>query len=564
MDPVLKLIAQARRRLAVQVIVDSVAVIAMIAASVAIVLVAMERVGEETFIPWTWVAPLLIVAVGIAVVVVWMRRRLTATSVAIEVDRRLGLHARCSTALQLHGNDDPFAKAAVADAVSVASSPQTRERLGRAFPIRPPKAWWISPVIILAAFLLSFVAPMGWIGEEEPQPITQAKVDVSVSLEALVQDIEAQPALKEEIGDILNELNNSKTSDADDLSADEVRRDAIRKVTDLNRRLQEITNGEQGKTLEALDRSLKRLDAIEEGPGKELSEALRAGDFKAAKKALEALQKQGAEMDEATQEMLQEQLAAMAKQLEAMAGQRKQLEDALEAAGLDADLANNPAALKQALANQKQLTESQRQQLQQMAQAQQASSQMMQQLSKSLSQCSQGGPSQNPGACAAGQGQLSAMEQLQQLVMQAQAASSSCASQCQSMGQGLSKQGMVQGLGQSPNGRGGGFGDSAPTPSRSRVENPGGQTNGGAVIARQFVPGEIIIGESTAAFRTAVAQSRQGYDEAISKEQVPRKYHDAVMHYFGELAKVTEATAQEPDSGAGEQETTDSGDQDGE
>ena len=76
-----------------------------------------DRLPAVPFVPWTWVWP---VAGGLALLAsaaVWMQRRADQLEVAIAVDDRLHLKERLSTALACVDRDDPFARAAIEDAV---------------------------------------------------------------------------------------------------------------------------------------------------------------------------------------------------------------------------------------------------------------------------------------------------------------------------------------------------------------------------------------------------------------------------------------------------------------
>ena len=52
----------------------------------------------------------------------------------------------------------------------------------------------------------------------------------------------------------------------------------------------------------------------------------------------------------------------------------------------------------------------------------------------------------------------------------------------------------------------------------------------------------MIVGESNAQIKAIAAVVSEGFDEAQADDQVPPKYWEAQMHYFGELKKRIEAT----------------------
>jgi chemotaxis protein histidine kinase CheA len=355
--------------------------------------------------------------------------------------------------------------------------------------------------------------------------------------------------------DLLGELTE-QGADPDALrSPDEIKRDAIKKVTEVNRRLDELLSGEKGKSAEALRQALSQLDTPKEGMAREFAEALAKGDFSSARQALEKMLEQLAEgnVPAEAQEQLAEQLQQLANQLQQLAQQQQQLQQALQQAGLDPQLANNPQALQQALKNNPNLNQQQVQQLQQLVQAQQAARQMCQglgQACQNMAQAMQGNQGQGMGQGLADQ--LNQMEQLQMMLQQAQAAANACAGMCQGLGQGLSEK---PGPGMGNRGVGeGGRAPRAPTPWGTQLRKADVTTDPeGEIIARMLIDGPEYIGESRKAARRIVTELLDGYDQAIAEELVPPQYKSAHQHYFGELKKRTEARlAEDKDAATGQ------------
>jgi hypothetical protein len=148
--------------------------------------------------------------------------------------------------------------------------------------------------------------------------------------------------------------------------------------------------------------------------------------------------------------------------------------------------------------------------------------------------------------------QLNDAEQLQQLLQQAQAAANACKGQCQGLGQNMGMgqcAGEKDGPGMGPRGRGsGGKAPIAPTPSATKVEKANIKTVQGDVIAKQLFEGPQIRGETKAKLVDVVAQSAKGFDEGLDEDQLPRQYHEAHQHYFGELEKMTKAVEADGES----------------
>ncbi len=543
----------------------SVANIAAIALGVLVVLLlVIERAGASTFLPWVWLGPLMVAAALLASLHVWSRRRRSELQVALEVDERLALREKLSTALHCSDRTDPFAQAAVEDAVTTARDPKVREKVKRYFSVPSPHRWWMSPLIVLLAVALWFVEPMNLFADEVPEDdaaLTDSKQRRDAAIEAIVEPIERSPELREELSDLLDDLAKP-TADTDALKTrEEVQRDAIKKLTDLNKRLDEILNGPKGKTAESMERTLEQLKVPKDGPAKELAEAMSKGDFKAAQEALAKLMEdaQNGKLNDEQKKQLAEQLADIAKQLQQLAQQQQQLEGALQQAGLNPQLAQNPQALQQAIQNNPNLNEQQKQQLQQMAQAQQAAQQMCQGLGQGMQQMAQGlmqGQMGQMGQAGQKMGeQLNQLEAMQQLLQQAQAAANACQGGAQGLGQGLAMQQAMQQWAQQQGGafgnRGQGAGGKAPiapTPSGTQMVKSPTQLGQGDIIARQFIDGPVFVGESHAQMRKVAGAISEGYDEAQSDEQVPPKYWEAHMHYFGELKQRVEAV-QRSDNG---------------
>ncbi len=122
-----------------------------------IVMIAVERVTAAPFWPWQWLGPALAVPALVVAAGMWSRRRRTSLQIAVEVDQRLDLREKISTALHVAGRDDPFARAAIEDAVSAARDPKTREQVRRRFAVESPARAWLTPLIAAVAVGVWFV-----------------------------------------------------------------------------------------------------------------------------------------------------------------------------------------------------------------------------------------------------------------------------------------------------------------------------------------------------------------------------------------------------------------------
>ncbi|MCH8164292.1 MAG: hypothetical protein IH889_01660, partial [Planctomycetes bacterium] len=90
----------------------------------------------------------------------------------------------------------------------------------------------------------------------------------------------------------------------------------------------------------------------------------------------------------------------------------------------------------------------------------------------------------------------------------------------------------------------------SPTPFGKKIVQARIKTTAGDIIARQFIDGPQIVGQSRAQLRQVAAAVDRGFDEALNDEQLPRKYHEAHMHYFGELKRLVEVVQDSRDESA--------------
>src|SRR5262249_13240427 len=200
---------------------------------------------------------------------------------------------------------------------------------------------------------------------------SQAK-DAQTKIEEMTKDLNVGDALKED----------TKAADKPEpKTPEEIRIDAIKKLSAVNDRLEQLREGDKGQQNDSVQESMKQLRAPA-GPLQEVAKELAKGNFQKASEEMEKLldKMKSGEMSEADQQKMAEQLKNLADQLNKIAEDHKSLEKALENAGLSKDLAKDPKTLEKALENAKNLTEEQKQQLMQQCQSKQSSSEMCKQL----------------------------------------------------------------------------------------------------------------------------------------------------------------------------------------
>ena len=552
MNEIRSLLTTARTRLETSALLDRLHRVAIVAAAIGLALMIADRLPAQAFVPWMWVAPALAGLAAVIGLLWWRQRRATEQHVAVVVDERLDLREKLSTALCVQGRDDAFAQAAIEDAVNVARDARTQELVRRRFKVEPPRLWWISPLLVLAAIMISFIDPLNLFAKDrvDQRQVQQAKLEAEQAVDAIVNTIKESPQLEKELSEMIGEMSKEGTDPNAPLKKPEdIKRDALKKATDIQKKLDEILNGEKGKTAEAMEQALSQLQEPEQdGDAKELADAMANGDFQKAEQAIKNMMAK-LEQGQLTPEQKQaaaEALDEIAKQLEELAKQQQQLEQALKQAGMDPNLANNPQAMQQAIQNAQNLNEQQKQELMQMAQAQQAAAQMCQGMAGACKNMAAGMNGQQgkagQGAQQAGQ-MLNDMEALKQLLQEARLAQGQCQGQCQGLGQGLAmKQGGA--FGQRGQGRGG-KAPIAPTPTGTKETKAEVNTVDGDIIAKTLFEGQQVRGESKAEIVKVIEQERKGFDEGQQDEATHRKYQEAQQHYFGELEKLTKALQEE-------------------
>jgi hypothetical protein len=356
-----------------------------------------------------WLIPLnpyiigasLLTAVTLGFIIRAATKRLSLLSVAGDIDARLGLRERVSSAMALSAASpgtvkttalsketplDPFVKTLLRDAA------KTVDKLPavRVYPWRAPRSWWQSAVILAITVALCFVPQLNWFVRQSDR--AQAKL-VQVEGNRLVElakkmEQEAQkhkdPALAQqakEIKRVGEKLNSGQIK----------KKDALKQLQRLKDKLQTQSQPPQGE---------KKLAG-------QLGEQL-AG--KQSTRDLGEMLKQG-KIDELSKQL--KQLAESAAQGKLSSAQQQQLKDMAQAIdeALKSDAAKSPdaAALKQNLEQLKQAINKDQQLQQALQDAMKGFEKAMGDLTQQLSQNNMSSQSQSLN-------QL--MQQMQQQIQQ--------------------------------------------------------------------------------------------------------------------------------------------------
>ena len=527
-------------------------------------------------------------------------RRHRELGAARVLDERAGLRESLSTALCVEKSEDSWAKAVVLSAEEKARG----LRVANAIPIEAPQRWYVPVFAALCVGIFWMSLPrydlLGYFAkrqetQDHAKEIVQVKAEVKAKEDKLAEMLaKAGVEVKKEEQD-----DASAGKPAGEINPDEIRRAAVKKLTDVNDRLNQLQTGERQQQLQSLQDQLKQLKQPGPGPLQELSRNLAKGDFAKAQQALAELQKklEDSSLSPQEKEQLKAQLDGLAKQLADKSAKQEDLKNMLQKAGLDKkaaeelakQAAKNPEAVKKALEQLKNMSPEQQKQMMESAMAMAKSMNQSESMSQSMNQMAQsmskeGMSKEGQQAMQQLSQQMSEMEQMSQESQSLAAAASEAKQQLKEMGGQCDKEGECEGCknggkckggncknggngmwraGDSSNpssgeGKGGGPGQGNGKNSpeqmaadyRTEKRKANSQTQGGPIIGTRLVYGEQVRGESAAEFASAVETAKGSAAEALEAMRVPREYQDAVKKYFGTLEKKADDAAAKPASDA--------------
>jgi len=504
-------------------------------------LFALTVITPATFWVFWAVAMVLILAL-------WLIRQPSRMQASLLLDERLMLHERFSTTLALEKMDDPFAAAA---------RRESYERAGRAdisghFPIRPSKCWiytvstWLT-VMVLALFmpqkdLLGFLRKQER-EQEKTRQLEKAKVVVKEAADPVKSTVErlGEP----DLADALSKLDEAPG----EAEPHEIKRHAIRQLGDLSDKIQKMQDNTQLESVKMLQNMFKKLRGSADPFSQKLRLALAKGKFGQASNLLNQLQKDLAQgkLTPEQRKAIAEQLQRLSKRLTELAKNSEELEKELQKQGLDKKLAKlNEKQLKKALQNAGLDPEKIEELMKKAAASRMAMSQCAG-LGKAMASCGMGAGGLSGDELAAVMDQLDGFESLQQELNLTQATLDEIARAISCLGEGMCEgpggygpfaKGDSSRSGPGTGGAGIGYGprktdDSGGTATkRVKTINKPGQ---GPVVASWYFKESQIKGEAVRDFKEVVQAAREGAAEAISENEIPRRYEDAIKQYFGGL-----------------------------
>ncbi len=498
------------------------------------------------------------IAVGM-VLLLWLLRLPSRMQASLLLDERLGLRERFSTTLALAQSDDPFAQAARSESLASIHRADLRGH----FPIGLSRSWYYGAGTWLVVIALVFLMPqkdlLGLMKkkqqhQQQTKQIEQAQAQVKQTAEAVKAVVEKldDPALQEELKKLEGLAQAGQPQ--------EIRRDAIRTLGDLSDKLKQMQGNTQIDAANMMQQMLQRLRGSTDPFSQQIRTALAKGDFAQAANLLGQLQKDlasGKLSDQQRRDTAQ-QLQQLAKELQKLAEQKRDLEQELEKLGLDKKLAQmDQQQLKQALQQQGLKPDQIDQLLKKMA-ASQAAAGKCSGLGQALAATGAGADGLSADELSEAMDQLDALESMHQQTMLLQAGLDEISSFIGQLGEGMCQgpggqspwqEGWSNQFGSGSGGPGMGFGprdsdtDGKTGTKATRTRNASSE---GPVIASWYFKDTQIKGEVRRDFTEVIQAGRTSAAEAISENQIPRKYEDAVKKYFGELEQRGKGTPKQP------------------
>jgi tetratricopeptide (TPR) repeat protein len=536
MDELRRQVRRAQRRLAAGRFLRAFGLATSLTLLLAVALIGLGKVRALPVPDWAWAAAALVLGILAAVVWTWTTGR-GALSAAIEIDRRFGLKERVSTALAMPGEerDSPVGRTVIEDATQRVR----RIDVASQFPVAPGRLALVLPVLPgLAALVLALFVP-------PPAPRTAAATSgaaastveqVKKSTEALERRLAERRRMAEREGledakELLKNLEN-KSKEFQSLHAD--RKEALVKLKDLTRQLQERRDQLHGA--ERVAEQLRQFKSLSQGPADKLAQAVARGDFKKALAELKDLKDQlsGDKLDPQQREQLAKQMEEVAKKLREMADAHDQAVS---------DLRKQISQLHKSGQHGEadKLQQSLDKLLQQLPRIQQASD-----LARQLGQCSKCLREGKTGAACAALDSLrkqlaglekesrelqlldDAMEQLGQAKeqMNCQHCGGAGCPFCQGEPRETDGGGLGRAWGTRPERRG--YTSLYDSQVRQKL-GPGSSTFSG------WVEGPNVKGNVQQRIQQQIEAARQGAAEPITEEQMPREHRQHTQEYFDRL-----------------------------
>lgn len=464
---------------------------------------------------------------------------------AIEIDRRFGFKERVSSTLSLAPSDQEseIGQALVDDAVRRVARVDIRER----FPMQVNWKMLLPFVPAVAVFAIALFVPDAIQKEAEASANTKAELETAKERQKnlrkrlLKQKEQLEQKGLKDAESIFKQIEES-LGDVDKNKDGVSKKKALVELKDLQKKLAD--RRDMANSASELKKQLKRLaNSQSKGPADELAKAMKMGDFKAAKQALNDLKNKIAngKLTKEQKDKLMKQMQQMQKNMQQLAQQQQAAKDQLEKKIQQMKQQGDMAAVEQLqqqldkLAQQDQMMNQMAKMAQQMQQAadamkqgdQQQAAQQMAQMMQDFQQL---------------QDQLDDLESLDELMdeladirdsMSCENCKGAGCQQCQGMGSG-NMAGNGNGLGQ-----GAGFGErpEEETDTGTYLSKVGAKPKAGEAVLKGFTSGPNLPGVSREEVKAAIKQNIAAGSDPLTDQRLPRDQRDHAIEYFNRRQK---------------------------
>jgi hypothetical protein len=484
---------------------------------------------------WTFSA-----GVTAAILILWLLKLPTRMQASLLLDERLGLSERVSTTLALAQSDDPFAKAARAESLNIVQY----ANLAGHFPIRLSRSWVYGAGTWAAAITMVFLLPqqdiLGFLKDRQEQQ--KKALAAQVAQTQVKKATEQVKAAVRALGDP-NLVADLKKLDELGQTAEpqEIKREAIKALGDLSEKIKQMQTGSKLAAGDVLQQMLKQLRGSSNPISQQLRMALAKGDFGQAANMLSELQSQlnAGTLPEDRRKELTAQMQDLAKELQKLSEQKRQVEEELAKLGLDKKLAQaTPEQLRQALQKQGLSPEKVNQLMKKIEAGQAAAAQCA-----SLGQALAGAAAASGGLSGEGLigaiDELNSLDALQQEAFMLQASLAEVSDLLGKLGRGAGLWEIGEGGGYDGEGIGLDTVDQHYITSNAlkadKMTKAPSRAEGGPAVASWYFKDTQIKGEAQRPFAEVIQAGRATAAEAMSENQIPRRYEDAVKAYFNQL-----------------------------
>ncbi len=405
-------IGAVRRKMALGIFVESLGWAALMVASALLLGVLVYKfIGFR--VPPLTIA--LAAGIGVLVSLGWaIYRRPSARHAAVQIDQKLNLFEKFSTALYVRRDTDAFSQAAVRDAEQSAEKVNLAGQFGLEL---PQAAFWAIPIAV-AAILAMYLPLFDVFGHREAAKNHDAQIAKVEAVRKIAKDNLAQvdvvdvkhwgdPEQVKQIRKALEQIVDKPITDVDkaQVTAAQAMQDLNKAMQDEAKRVKDAAKAQEEarKTF-----AVPTPGADETGPVADAHRDIANGDVGKALDKLEKLTDKFDKLDQKEQEKAAEQMANLARELQKRGDDpavqeeaKKALQQQLQAMGQDPEKSKEQAQQMQKL-------------MQQAAAGNKDAAQQVQQMAKQAAQQMNGGQGPNPQ-------QQQAIQKLQQQIAQGQA-----------------------------------------------------------------------------------------------------------------------------------------------